>query len=44
MPVDNYVEGDGSLQAEKEKEEEAKRTQKEAKPAVAEAGSPGKRS
>ena len=34
VPVDNYMEGDGSLLAEKEKEEEAKRTQKKAKPDV----------
>ena len=32
VPVDNYVKGDGSLLAEKEKEEEAKRTQKKVKP------------
>ena len=31
MPVDNYVEGDGSLLAEKEKDEKAKQTQKKVK-------------
>ena len=34
VPVENYMEGDGSLLAEKEKEEEAKRAQKKVKPAV----------
>ena len=31
VPVENYMEGDGSLLAEKEKEEEVKRLQKNAK-------------
>ena len=41
VPVKNYVEDDGSLLAEKEKEEEAKRSQKKAKPTVEPKANPG---
>ena len=41
VPVKNYVEDDGSLLAEKEKEEEAKRSQKKAKSTVEPRRRPG---
>ena len=43
VPVDNYMEGDGSLRAEKEKEEEAKRSQKKAKPSTKPRAAPAPR-
>ena len=41
VPVENHVEGDGSLLAEKENEEVAKRTQKKLKPAAEPKAQPG---
>ena len=41
VPAENYMEGDSSLLAEKEKEEEAKRAQKKAKPTVEPRANPG---
>ena len=41
VPVENYVEDDGSLLAEREKEEEVKRAQKKVKHAVEPKANPG---